>query len=127
LAAAAAYAALCMPRPWRAACSVEEARRLLAAEVAAGRLCAVAANAVAEAADGIGVETAPPAPRRKLLSDRETAVLRRLSLGESNKEVARELQISPSTVRTHVESIFRKLGCTTRTAATLKGLTLGFI
>jgi HD-GYP domain-containing protein (c-di-GMP phosphodiesterase class II) len=127
LAAAAAYAALCMPRPWRAACSVEEARRLLAAEVAAGRLCAVAANAVAEAADGIGVEADLPAPRRKLLSDRETAVLRRLSLGESNKEVARELQISPSTVRTHVESIFRKLGCTTRTAATLKGLTLGLI
>jgi DNA-binding NarL/FixJ family response regulator len=54
-------------------------------------------------------------------------VLRRLSLGESNKEVARELQISPSTVGTHVESIFRKLECSTRTAATLKGLTLGLI
>jgi DNA-binding CsgD family transcriptional regulator len=39
----------------------------------------------------------------------------------------RELQISPSTVRAHVDSIFRKLGCLTRAAATLKGLALGFI
>jgi DNA-binding CsgD family transcriptional regulator len=44
-------------------------------------------------------------------------VLRRISLGESNKEAARALQISPSTVRTHVESIFRKLQCSTRAAA----------
>lgn len=70
----------------------------------------------------------PPAPEAKrVLSERETAVLRRLSLGESNKQAARELQISPSTVRTHVESIFRKLGCSSRTAATLKGLNLGLL
>lgn len=125
LAAAAVHAALCMPRPWRAACSEEEARRELAAEAAAGRLCGAAVDVVAAAADGAALVA--PAPRRKLLSDRETDVLRRLSLGESNKEVARALQLSPSTVGTHIESIFRKLDCTTRTAATLKGLTLGLI
>lgn len=48
-------------------------------------------------------------------------------MGGSNKEVARQLGISPSTVRTHVESVFRKLQCTTRAAATLKALTLGLI
>lgn len=68
-------------------------------------------NLVIAAAGGAGaaaVEAAvePAAQRRKLLPERETAVLRRLSLGESNKEVARELRITPSTVRTHVESIF---------------------
>jgi DNA-binding NarL/FixJ family response regulator len=48
-------------------------------------------------------------------------------LGESNKEVARSLALSPSTVRTQVESIFRKLECSTRAAATLKAYTLGII
>ncbi|HWT71690.1 MAG TPA: LuxR C-terminal-related transcriptional regulator, partial [Oxalicibacterium sp.] len=74
-----------------------------------------------------GPAPAASAPRRSLLSDRETEVLRRISLGESNKEAARVMQISPSTVRTHVESIFRKLACSTRAAATLKALTLGLI
>ncbi|KFI06392.1 HD domain-containing phosphohydrolase [Massilia sp. BSC265] len=128
LAAAAAYAALGMPRPWRGACTAPEAAHILGADAAAGRFDVQAANLVIAAADGAGAGAIEPAvQRRKLLSERETAVLRRLSLGESNKEVARELQISPSTVRTHVESIFRKLECSTRTAATLKGLTLGFI
>ena len=37
------------------------------------------------------------------------------------------LGISPSTVRTHVERVFQKLGCTTRAAATLKAATRGLI
>jgi HD-GYP domain-containing protein (c-di-GMP phosphodiesterase class II) len=128
LAAAAAYTALCMPRPWRALLTASDAAHTLETEAAAGRFDIQVVNFVVAAADGTSVKTAAPAgQRQKLLSERETAVLRRLSLGESNKEAARELQISPSTVRTHVESIFRKLGCTTRTAATLKGLTLGLI
>ena len=52
-------------------------------------------------------------------------ILTEISRGASNKEVARTLLISPSTVRTHMESIFRKLECSTRAAATLMGLTLG--
>jgi DNA-binding NarL/FixJ family response regulator len=61
------------------------------------------------------------------LSARETDVLRAISLGASNKEIARELALSPSTVRTHVENVFRKLGCSTRAAATLKGSTMGLL
>jgi DNA-binding NarL/FixJ family response regulator len=80
---------------------------------------------VIEAAGGHAVTAAPA--RKSLLSEREIEVLRRISLGESNKEAARVMQISPSTVRTHVESIFRKLECSTRAAATLKALTLGLI
>jgi DNA-binding NarL/FixJ family response regulator len=68
-----------------------------------------------------------PAARASLLSPREAEVLRHISLGASNKEVARALQMSPSTVRTHVESVFRKLECSTRAAATLKASTLGLI
>jgi len=47
--------------------------------------------------------------------------------GASNKETARALGTSPSTVATHVESIFRKLNCATRAAATLKALTAGLL
>ncbi len=128
LATAAAYAALRAPRPWRRACTVEEAAQLLAGDAAAGRFDVHAVNVVVAAANRTGLAGVEPAESRKtVLSEREAAVLRRISLGESNKEVARALQISPSTVGTHVENIFRKLGCSTRAAATLKGLTLGQI
>jgi DNA-binding CsgD family transcriptional regulator len=66
-------------------------------------------------------------PKTSLLTQRERDVLRWISLGASNKEVARKLAISPSTVRTHVESVFRKLECTTRAAATLKATQLGLL
>jgi HD-GYP domain-containing protein (c-di-GMP phosphodiesterase class II) len=122
LAAACAYVALCMPRPWRPAYTPDEAARVLAGQ--AGAFDGDAVRWVIAAAGG----TAPSsAPRRNVLSDREVEVLHRISLGESNKEAARVMRISPSTVRTHVESIFRKLECSSRAAATLKALTLGLI
>ncbi|XXE57694.1 response regulator transcription factor [Pseudomonas sp. R1-18] len=65
--------------------------------------------------------------RESLLSARECRVLLEISRGASNKQVARLLDISPSTVRTYVESIFRKLNCSTRAAATFKGSALGLI
>jgi DNA-binding CsgD family transcriptional regulator len=122
LAAACAYVALCMPRPWRPAYTSDEAARVLAEQ--ADAFDADAVRCVIKAAGGAAPASAP---RRSLLSDREVEVLRRISLGESNKEAARVMQISPSTVRTHVESIFRKLDCSSRAAATLKALNLGLI
>lgn len=124
LAAAGAHAALCAARPWRPAYDEDDAARLLTEEARAGRFDGDAVAFVLRAAGG----RAPAAPARKgLLSEREIEVLKRISLGDSNKEAARVMQISPSTVRTHIESIFRKLECSTRAAATLKGLTLGLI
>jgi ATP/maltotriose-dependent transcriptional regulator MalT len=41
--------------------------------------------------------------------------------------VARDLDLSPSTVRTHVESVFRKLECSTRAAAALKASSMGLL
>jgi HD-GYP domain-containing protein (c-di-GMP phosphodiesterase class II) len=123
LSAACAYVALCMPRPWRPAYPPDEAARVLAAQAHIFDTDAV--RHVLEAAGGHAITAAPA--RKNLLSDREIEVLRRISLGESNKEAARVMQISPSTVRTHVESIFRKLACSSRAAATLKALTLGLI
>ena len=135
LAAAAVYVALRSPRPWRAAHEPAATLTLLEAQVTGGRLDRAAVDAVLAAAAGHAAPatstasaTAPAsASARQLLSAREIDVLQRISLGETNKEAARAMRISPSTVRTHVESIFRKLGCSTRAAATLRALTLGLI
>ncbi|SEE70631.1 HD domain-containing phosphohydrolase [Pseudomonas migulae] len=125
LAATLVWQALRCNRPWRAALSDSDAERLLLDEAALGRFDPQACQAVIAAARG--ESAVAPRGNTSPLSDRETQILQRISMGGSNKEVARQLGISPSTVRTHVESVFRKLQCTTRAAATLKALTLGLI
>ena len=44
-----------------------------------------------------------------LLSPRERAILELIARGRSNKEIARELGITPETVKSHVKNIFVKL------------------
>ena len=51
------------------------------------------------------------------LSDRELDVLRLVAQGHSNAEVAAELHVSVSTVRTHVRNILTKIGALDRTQA----------
>ncbi len=63
----------------------------------------------------------PPAP----LTERETDVLRSLAQGQSNKEIARSLEISEETVKTHVRHILGKLGATSRTQAALYAVRAG--
>jgi DNA-binding CsgD family transcriptional regulator len=69
-----------------------------------------------------------PAPARVgLLSARETEVLRHISLGQTSRETARAMKISPANVRAYVDTIFDKLGAASRPAATLKALARGLI
>lgn len=56
------------------------------------------------------------------LTPREIEVLTALGNGLSNKEAARRLGISPHTVKFHIESLFRKLGASSRAEAVAKGL-----
>lgn len=56
---------------------------------------------------------------RSLLSPREIAVLELLSEGQSNKYIARELDIAEPTVKCHVKSILRKLGVRNRFEAAM--------
>ncbi len=54
---------------------------------------------------------------RNQLTERETEVLKLLSKGMLNKEIANELYISEKTVKNHISSIFRKLNVQDRTQA----------
>ncbi|MBV7562718.1 HD domain-containing phosphohydrolase [Pseudomonas sp. sia0905] len=124
LATANAWIALQNDRPWRPAHSRDDAQKILRQEASRGAFDNQVCETVIAAANG---QQRVAQPRSSLLTTRECDVLSEISRGASNKEVARTLSISPSTVRTHMESIFRKLECSTRAAATLKGLTLGLI
>lgn len=55
--------------------------------------------------------------RVECLTERELEVLQLVAEGLTNREIARRLFISPSTVRTHLEHVFEKLGVGSRTAA----------
>ncbi|OLL31440.1 LuxR family transcriptional regulator [Burkholderia sp. SRS-W-2-2016] len=132
LSAAVAFVALGQKRPWRDALPSGEVAQRLRSEANEGRFDG---EVVATLIDARGAGGAPPRGTRATrahqptirLSAREIDVLRSISRGASNKEAARELDLSPSTVRTHVESVFRKLECSTRAAATLKASTLGLL
>ncbi len=63
------------------------------------------------------------ARRRKAvpeLTSRQWQLLRLLAAGHTNADIARELVVSVSTVRKHLENIFARLGVTNRTAAIAK-------
>lgn len=73
-----------------------------------------------------GAETQPDPVWRPVLTSRQKEVLHLLTLGMSNKEIARVMGISPFTVRVHVTSVLRTLGVTTRSAAAASGRELGY-
>ena len=62
------------------------------------------------------------AERLPTVTKREREVLRLLADGMRNEQVARELSISPLTVRTHVKNAMQKLEADTRTEAVAKAL-----
>lgn len=66
----------------------------------------------------------PPAPEP---SPRELQVLRLVARGSANKEIARALLISETTVKTHLKHVFAKLGVDSRAAAVAVALERGLI
>lgn len=57
------------------------------------------------------------------LSPRERDILREIARGSSNKGIARTLQIAETTVKIHVQHIFRKLNLTSRVQAAIFAVT----
>ncbi len=61
------------------------------------------------------------------ISGRELEVLTLLAAGQSNKQIAQRLEVSPNTVKTHVANLFAKLDARRRTEAILRARELGVI
>jgi len=61
------------------------------------------------------------------LTDRELEVLRCICDGQSNKEIADTLNISPMTVKTHISNLLSKLGLQDRTQAAVYAIRNGLV
>jgi DNA-binding CsgD family transcriptional regulator len=61
------------------------------------------------------------------LTRREVEVVRLVAIGRTNREIARELFLSPRTVEMHVGSILTKLGCRSRADAARRASELGLL
>jgi DNA-binding CsgD family transcriptional regulator len=61
------------------------------------------------------------------LTARERDVLAMISQGSSNKRIARALEVSPETVKSHVKRIFFKLAVGTRAEAAFRAVSLGLL
>jgi DNA-binding NarL/FixJ family response regulator len=61
------------------------------------------------------------------ISEREFEVLTLLADGQSNKQIAQRLEVSPNTIKTHVAKLFAKLEVARRTEAIARARELGMI
>lgn len=61
------------------------------------------------------------------LTVREIEVLRLISKGEPNKRIARELGVTENTVKSYLRRVFKKLGCSSRSAAAAEATRLGLL
>jgi len=119
VAVAEMYQSMTEHRAWRPALSPKEASRQLRDDVGARRLDSRAVDAVLLAAG-------QPRPTGRSsrswpagLTDREVEVLRGITRGLANKQIASELYVSQATVHTHVINLYAKIGVNTRAGATL--------
>lgn len=71
----------------------------------------------------------PPQPGHALvrLTERQVDVLRLIATGGSNKEIARELDLSPATIKAHTAAAIAALGAANRTEAVVRAQQLGLI
>jgi HD-GYP domain-containing protein (c-di-GMP phosphodiesterase class II) len=125
LAAAEAFQTAREARPYRPAMSDSAAAARLRAAVKEGKLCHDAVEAVLTAA-GQPTRRASSA-RLAGLTPREIEVLRLIAAGDTAKEAARKLDIAPKTADNHIQSLYSKIGVTTRAGAALFALEQGLV
>lgn len=69
----------------------------------------------------------PVEPLEEPPSEREMEVLRLVASGRTNREIARELYVSPGTVKAHVANVYRKLGVRNRAEMVRRAGSLGLL
>jgi HD-GYP domain-containing protein (c-di-GMP phosphodiesterase class II)/DNA-binding CsgD family transcriptional regulator len=125
LSAAGCYVAMTSERSWRHAMPPARVAKEIRELAASGGLDPVAVDAILLAAGE------PVTARRKAwpagLTDREVQVLKLISRGRSNRQMAEDLVISPKTVGRHIENIYAKTGVSTRAGATMFALQNGLV
>ncbi|MGH6725863.1 MAG: HD domain-containing phosphohydrolase [Pseudolabrys sp.] len=125
LAAAEAFQTAREARPYRAALGDAAAAAKLRGAVKEGKLCPDAVEAVLAVAG-------QPARRANAgglagLTPREIEVLRLIAAGHTAKEAARLLDIAPKTADNHIQSLYSKIGVSTRAGAALYALERGLV
>jgi len=124
LACADAYRRWIEDRPYRRALVPARAADRLEAEARAGRLDHDAAAAVIEAA---GLRRAARRSGPADLTERQVEVLRLVSRGLSNAEIADRLVLSRRTVEHHVQDVYLKIGASTRAGAAMFAMQHGLL
>jgi HD-GYP domain-containing protein (c-di-GMP phosphodiesterase class II) len=123
LAVADAFQSKTEPRPYREPLSPKETIDVLVGKAEAGVLDPVMVMAVAEAAG----EARPTIDRPAGLTEREVEVVGLLARGLQTKQIARQLDISPKTADRHIQNTYRKIGVSSRAAATLFATESGLV
>ena len=125
LAAAETFQTAREARPHRPGISDAAAAAKLRGAVREGRLCPDAVEAVLACAG----QPARRATTERLagLTPREIEVLRLIAAGDTTKEVAGKLDIATKTADNHIQSLYSKIGVTTRAGAALYALERGLV
>ena len=123
LAAADAFRTKTEPRPHRPAMTLGQAATWLAQEADLGHLDAACCSAVVTAA---GLRATRPG-RPGGLTEREAQVVGLLARGLQTKQIARTLGISVKTADRHIQNSYRKIGVSTRAAATVYAMQHGLV
>jgi HD-GYP domain-containing protein (c-di-GMP phosphodiesterase class II) len=117
------YDELTRTLPSREALAPGAAAETVLAEVHAGRIPREAARLVLDCAGhdrGISRAALPDG-----LTPREAEVLRHLARGKTTKEIAQALSVAPKTVDNQTQSIYRKIGTSSRAAAAIYAMENG--
>ncbi len=123
LAVADEFRSLVEGRPHRPALPAGQAADRLRADARAGHLDGDAVAAVLQASGlRTGVRSRPAD-----LTERQVEVLRLLSRGLSNRDIANRLGISRRTAEHHVQDIYLKIGVSTRAAAAVFAMEHGLV
>jgi len=115
LAAASAFRNKTEPRPYREQHSPEQAAVILGEKARDGKLDPEMVSAVVEAAGQPTPKIEWPAG----LTEREVQVMRLVARGLQTKQVAHALGVAAKTADHHIQNAYRKIGVSSRAAATL--------